>query len=302
MKQGLEIKYRQATIIKDSPYRLNYEVPKIGRRMLNILLIPLLNAIPFKYRNKVKQSHGAAKEVIEKATSHAALEVLYGKGYPHLSRSIWEKFAHRIWFNTNNSVAARNRLTLVKDELQRASSKYLSSNQDINLVSIASGSARAVIETMCTIKIPETQNISLTFLDKNPEAIEYSKKLSKKCPSRYRLRWIQDTASRFGEHFDSSELVNIVEMVGLLDYFDEIQTLKILKVIHNNLEKGGTMIIANINDNQERKFVTNLVGWPMIYKSAEELIDIAIAAGFDPLNIRSIYEPLEIHHVLIATK
>lgn len=294
--------YKGTKIYVDDDENIGYEKSRLLRKLLNIILVPILNSLSSSHDFLAKKSHPGANIVIEKATSHEALEVLYNSGYAHLSTNFLEHFAHKLWFGTNNSMAARNRLRLVKRELRKIILELLKRKERINLLSIASGSARAIIETIEKIKIPEGYDISLSFLDKNPDAIEYSKTLAKSCSSKLKTRWILDTASQFPKYLADHEKINIVEMVGLLDYFDDTQVVKVLSIIYNNLTNGGTMIIANINDNSERKFVTNLVGWPMVYRKAEKLIFLATKSGFRSEKIFSIYEPLKIHHVLIARK
>ncbi|MBI1975683.1 MAG: class I SAM-dependent methyltransferase [Candidatus Vogelbacteria bacterium] len=294
--------HKGVRISVDDDSAAGYE--KIGptRGVLNLLIIPLINLLPSILGGFVKKTHRGAEIVINKATTHEALEVLYSGGHPHLTSNWAEAIAHKLWFSTINAKAARNRLRLVKKIIRNTAKKLVKQDVNIGLLSIASGSARAVIEAMSRLKIPKKLRVSVIFLDKNPEAIEYSKSLAMICPKQFRLRWIVDTASNFPAHLTHKDKINIVEMVGLLDYFDDLQVVKVLSVIYNSLENGGVMIIANIDDNIERRFVTNLVNWKMIYRSTEELIDLALKSGFQPNKMRAIYEPLRIHHVLVAKK
>jgi hypothetical protein len=293
--------YRGVEISIDSNKRLKYVTRSASRSLLNFVIVPLLNVIPGKFSSAVKRSHRGAHIVIEKAASHEAIEALYQSGYPHLSKNFLEEFARWLWFGTDCGLAAQNRLVLVREKIVSAIHALIKRDMDINILSIASGSARAIVEAVVDSNIPKNIGVSITFLDKNPEALKYSTHLAEALPKEYKLRWIEDTASNFPKHVNGLK-PNIVEMVGLLDYFDEKQVIKVLSTIHENIADGGTMIIANISDNRERKFVTNLVGWKMIYRDAENLIDLAEQSGFELGKMRAIYEPLGIHHILIAIK
>jgi len=261
-----------------------------------------LNSIPANFNSLVSKTHHGANVVIKKAASHEAIETLYQSGYPHLTKNVFQAIARWIWFGTNCTVAAQNRLILVKDILKTTIQSRVKIGESIDLLSIASGSARAVVEAINDAHISGSARVHVTFLDKSPAALEYSTQLTSKLPKGFELRWVEDTASSFPKYFNEQNKPNIVEMVGLLDYFEPPQVVKVLSAIYQNMSKGGTMIIANISDNKERKFVTNLVGWKMVYRNAEELIDLALESGFEASKMRSIYEPQGIHHILVAIK
>ena len=116
----------------------------------------------------------------------------------------------------------------------------------------------------------------------------------------FTLKWVVDTASNFPVHM--AESPDIVEMVGLLDYFRYRKARKIFSLIFENLPEGGKFITANIVDNEERRFITNLVGWKMIYRDPHELAHLALRSGFQREKIMVIREPLNIHTILIAEK
>ncbi|HEY4493442.1 MAG TPA: class I SAM-dependent methyltransferase family protein [Candidatus Paceibacterota bacterium] len=287
--------------IADNDSTLKYEVNTTHKKVFNLFFTSILNNLPASVVHLIKKSNYSAHHVIENKTSHEALETLYSCGHSHPSSNLLNKLFRSIWFNVDNSKAVRNRLKLVKKELKVAFSSIIDREEKIELLSIASGSARSVVEAISEAGLT-AEKIRASFLDKNPNALDYSKRLVSKCGLKnFHFRWFNDVASNFPVYFANAK-PNLVEMVGLLDYFSFDKTLSLLKVIYNNLPKGGILITANISDNRERKFVTNIVGWHMIYKNADELRSLAISAGFNPDKIRVIYEPLRIHCVLIAEK
>ena len=289
----------EATIHYEDPSHLQYEVGTWWRNATHWIFIKILSLMSFAKFFIIK-SNRAAKHVIDNATTHEALETLYQSGGSHPPKNGLQKIFHHVWFNVDNSKAVRNRLKLVQREIRSAVELLISNNKPVNILSIASGSARSIITVVEHVddrKLP----ISISFLDKNPKAIEYSRNLSTNLINKYRLKWFVDTASNFPKYYEFYK-PNIIEMVGLLDYFDDQKAESIFRIIYENLEPGGFFITANICDNHERKFVTNVVGWKMIYRDAHELIEIAKKAGFDSKNIKVHYEPLKIHCVLIARK
>ena len=297
-------KYREVGIFVDNDRASGYEFNNFLRKFVNFFITHILNMLPASSRTYIKKTHKSAEEVIEHATTHRALEVLYNHGRTNKSNGLTQKIAHIIWFGVlNNSIAVRNRLKLTKKELIKALFD-LEDNGDsktVNILSIASGSARAIIEVLNSIN-GYKKEISAKFLDKNPKAIEYSKELADDLTKKYELKWINDTAGNFYKHYHNGGNPDIIEMVGLLDYFDETKSITMLSFIYEYLNEGGFLITANIIHNREQKFISKVVGWPMVYRSPENLIDSALAAGFIPQNIKIVCEPLKIHAVLIAKK
>lgn len=296
--------YRGVEIFVDNDHSNGYEFSGFFRKILNFIITSVLNILPKNFQTYIKKSHKSAEEVIEHATTHRALEILYKRGKTNTSDGFFQRVAHLIWFEVlNNSIAIRNRLKLTKKEIKTAiyTIDKHSSSLTINILSIASGSARAVIEVLQSLNSPQKE-IGAKFLDKNPGAIEYSRRLAGNLMEKYKLSWITDTAGNFYKHYRNGGNPDIIEMVGLLDYFDETKSITLLSFIHEYLNENGFLITANIIHNREQKFISKVVGWPMVYRSPKNLIDSALAAGFSPQNIKVVCEPLKIHAVLVAKK
>lgn len=287
----------------DKDPQLKYEINGFGRKTINFFLIPILNSLPPSFHNKVKKTNQKAGQVVKEKTTHAALETLYHKGsnLKFNKKHFLEGFFHEVWFNTNNAKAVRNRLKLVKRLITKAILDR-KNQTSISVLSIASGSARAVAESILAAGV--SSKIESFFLDRSDKAIEYSKglvdELSLLEKSNTKVEWIQDTANSFPQYIDQK--LDIVEMVGLLDYFDDEKVVRIFNTIYSNLNEGGVMISSNIVDNSERKFLDKAIGWKMIYRYGEEFAELAEKAGFQKGNIEVIYEPLKVHVIIVAYK
>ncbi|MDE1941472.1 MAG: class I SAM-dependent methyltransferase, partial [Patescibacteria group bacterium] len=280
-------------IVVDNDRSLKYETNSLYRRVFNFFFIPALNILPSRSRKFIGKSHRSVGEVVENATTHKALEVLYKKGHKSHTVSVLQKILHAVWFDTNNSKAVRNRLRLVERELSGSIRRIFGQVKDVKILSIASGSARAIVESVENSSLSDANHVSVTFLDKNPQALEYSKALLREsslyADDRYDFTWVNGTA---GSYLDSqTSKFNIVEMVGLLDYFDDEKAVSIFQKIRNIIESGGTFITANICDNRERRFMTRAIGWEMVYRSADDLGRLLLKAGFKDDELNLYYEP-----------
>jgi len=286
----------------DNDSNLDLEINGPVRSFFNIFFVPVLNILPKNFKHLIKKTNNAAAEVIDNATSHKALEVLYSKGDLFSIKKIGSNFFKYVWFNLNNSKAVRNRLKFVKRELGSHLEKISKFDREISVLSIASGSSRAIIETVRDGHYLKNAKLSLVFLDKNEHAVNYSKHLSTHIAHLpIKLNWIQDSVGNYLRSAPKDKF-DVIEIVGLLDYFTDDKVIETFRGINELLQDGGIMIASNVNHNSEEKFITNVIDWPMIYKSVEELAVLANKSGFDYNKMKVFYEPLKIHGMIIAKK
>lgn len=288
------------TAVIDHDNAVGLETNSLLRKFFDLFFIPVLNNLPKNFKHKIKKTNRAAREVIENVTNHQALETLYSKGNNFFEQNLMKKFFQKIWFNLNNSKAVRNRLKLVKREVKNHLQSDVKSSEKINIISIASGSSRAIIETIKENRGLERAKLSVTFLDKNKGAIEYSKRLSKDIPD-VELFWINDTVGNFLKNLPKKEF-DVVEIVGFLDYLKDEKAMEVFRGIYNILRNNGIVIAANVNHNKEEKFITNVIDWPMIYRTPEELSALIHKAGFPLEKMKAFYEPLKVHGIVVAKK
>ena len=296
---------KRYNILVDRDPEMDYERAKAFRSTLNLVLVPVLNRLPPTLLPLMVKTHRSAEKVVEHKTEHAALEVFYQHGKTYRSRNPLERIARYVWFGLNNSMAVRNRLKIVRREVYNEMARTLQRKSSVLILSVAAGSARAVLEAIQTLmtEFPDNE-IHAVFLDKNPAAMTYSRYLAKALGVDYapnvQLTWVTDTVGTF---FTTSDVkFDIVEMVGLMDYFNDEKAVKAFAHIYDALNPGGLLVTANVQDNRERKFVTDFVGWNMIYRTPGDLLDLLVQAKFQSGHIYAFCEPLEIHTVACARK
>ncbi len=290
------------TVFQDSDKELVFEYPSVRRRTLNIFLVPFLNALPASSRSMIRRTHKSAETVVRYATQYRALEALYNYGYPETSHGLLQKIFARVWFGTLNARAVRNRLRIVEREVKKAIHRRIRDGKRVHILSIAAGSSRAIIESVVALGLKDNPSVKLTFLDKDEAALAYSRILASERNLTCGLEWVCSTA---GEHLrgkHANEKFTVVEMVGLMDYFTDIKAIGLFDLIYNVLEDDGVFITANINHNKEKRFVKNVVGWDMIYRTPEEIVGLVAASAFKEHNITGYVEPLNIHTIVVAQK
>jgi len=276
-----------------------YEKQGFIERIFTFPLFLLLNSKLFHSTAKsLLKKSSTAKKVKDNATTHVALEAVYAfdhqidrtKGFfVGLINYILQKYV-------KNAKALRNRLKLVKKELRIAISSI--EKEDITILNLGAGSARSVLETVAEFK---NKKIKVVLLDLSQKALDDSKEIIKNSDIRGEFIYIREHIMNVDKAL-SDLSPDIVEMVGLLDYFDEKDSIDIVNKVYSIMPPGSVFITGNILPNKEEPFLTNLLNWPLIYMNFDELSSIIKKSNFEEEKARIIYEPLKIHAVLKLIK
>ena len=277
-----------------------YEYKRQGIfRLIHIVMITLLNLFPEKIAQSLflflSRNDSDCRIVFNNAGTWPALEVIYtlkarqAKGGIGVIDMFWQGLL-------DNTGSIRNRLLLVREELAALMLTRMSDEGSISILSIGSGSARPVLETIASLQ--GTCEVKLLLVDMDKAALDFSKTLAEKLH-------IKHTEYKEGNFFRIARdcvffKPDIVEMVGLLDYLEDRRCVHILQQILKTLRPGGYLITGNISPNLEAPFVTKGINWPMTYRAPEELRELLVRAGFSAQHIRIVQEPLEVHTLAIA--
>lgn len=234
------------------------------------------------------------------AAGWRSLELFYNyhkRIKPQLNGNL-EGFLTRYWIEKmENRQAVTNRLKLVIRLLSEAFLKFIN-EPEIRIISLASGSAQAVIEAMQ--KNPNL-NIKALLIDVDSTAIEESKRLVELAGLKERFSFINNSAAIL-ESICADFKPHIIEMVGFLDYRPDKKAVKLISRINNVLVEGGIFLTCNIRKNHEKVFLNWVLLWPMIYRDEKQLANLLVGGGFSPDNIQIIYEPFRIHGIGVCRK
>lgn len=299
----LEKEIQKVKIIVDRDGNAKYETPNLAMSIIRFPIIFVLNLLPARVGKKIflafSGPNGDTKTVFRSVATHKALEVMYT--YPErrerkettISDDFWENFL-------SNARAVRNRLILVEKELRKVIGDISLRNNNIKLLSLGSGSARAVFEVIKD----NSHYVHLKLIDMSQQALDDGSKLIKNLNldgSRIKIEFHKDYIQNL-ENYCVGFQPDAVEMVGLLDYFAENHAIDLIKKIYKALVPGGYLITCNVVPNTESPFVTKGINWPLICRQPEELAKLLIKGGFSPENLTLKYEPFKIHCLAIAKK
>ncbi len=233
------------------------------------------------------------------AANWRSLDIFYNyhkKIKPKLSG--FDGWITRHWIEKmENRQAVANRLKIVVNLLEDAFKKFIN-EPEIRLVSIASGSAQAVIEA---IERCPNLNIKAVLIDLDESAIEASRQRVKEAGLEERFSFIHGT-TKVLEGVCQKFRPHIVEMVGFLDYRPDSKAIKLVSRIRDCLLPGGVFLTCNINKNREKIFLDWVLLWPMIYRNPKRFAGLLAKGGFSPEEMIIFYEPFRIHGVAVCKK
>jgi len=272
---------------------------------VNLVRIPLFwffDFLPTSILNKLFVAFGEkTKEVFSKAKTYQALEIMYTfperkkRGQASWFDILWDALLY-------NSKAVRNRLRFVKRVLKGIITQKSKEDKPVRIFSVGSGSGRSILETISSFddEVP----IEAIFFDKSQSALRFSQQLTKEIVgngAQINFQWVcakteklEDLILRFSP--------DIVEMVGILDYFNDSDAKGLFRLIQQCLASDGWFIVSNVRPNIEAVFVTKAVRWPLIYRTSEQLQNLLINGGFGRDKIRLFIEPLEIYTIAVCQK
>lgn len=278
-------------------------------RFLRIFTVPLLNSLPARFIQLLmrKSSHDAATVVAKGGSTHA-LEAMYTRYHRSLfARGFLQGIADAFWHHlVSQPSSLRNRVRIVQSLLEEeilfliADRKKNNDSSALEILSIAGGSSRAVTHALKKLRDNQSNpfTIRVTTLDKDRSAIEAGKRLAESFNLSEDFQWIHGNA-RDVKTLVATCSFDIVEIVGLLDYFDAERAVRLLAHIRGVMKTGSVLLVANVLPNKEQPFV-HKTGWPsMYYRTPAELQSILNRAGFKKEN-DMIIEPLRVHAIAVA--
>lgn len=283
-----------------------YEKFSLWRKLVNVIWYPTIWLLAFftPLGNLLFRQSSVTRDIKKNATNYLALEHIYSYEDHLASLGWWDKLWTKIWLNLINGTSARNRLKLVIEELDGLVRQLAEGGKtEIHITSLASGSARAAIEIAKRAILGEYGSevkVYTMLIDRDRNAIKLAQK-------RIAQNHLQERCfAKVGNALDIEKAFtgfspDIVEIVGLLDYFTEEGVVEYLRLIGKQLESPAWVLAGNINFNPEIPFIKKIITWDMFYKTPKTMAKIIHRAGFSPDGWYVVCEPQNVHAIAIAS-
>lgn len=281
------------------------ETHRFPIRALRAGFVPVMNTLPTFVIQKVLRLSADAAAVSAQPGSTHALEVMYTRYHRNMFvNGVFKGVLDHFWHGLlSQPKALRNRLKIVERLLEEEMLRNMQGNAtDISILTVGGGSSRAGIHCIERLRNQgvDTLGIKVKNVDKSQKAIDLCKANAEKVGIQNNFEWILADA-REVKNLISGSSIDVVEMVGLLDYFSEEKGIEVLKQIYGTMKDGALLIVANVHPNREQRFV-HKTGWPdMYYREPKELGRMLKCAGFT-MEPTIIYEPLKVHIVAVVRK
>lgn len=238
------------------------------------------------------------RAVKDNATNWRALDLTYN--HYGIKENLNDRVYNFYWHNLRSSRGLRNRLRIVKFLLNKNIEEIAKNKEDIQIISIASGSAQGVIEC---VEMAQKKGIKAKTLliDLDQTALDHAKKLAKNIGIEDQVEFICDKASAISK-VSNNFRPDIVEMVGFLEYRPKEKAIKLVRAIYESLNKNGVFITSQVFNGVDRLFMDSVLNWPMIYRKPGESLLILSKAGFNEDGCNFFWEPFKIHYVMECKK
>jgi len=206
------------------------------------------------------------------------------------------------WLNIRNAQAVRNRLKIVKKLLtQSILQAYIRHGRDrkIRIMSLAAGSAQAVLEVAFELLTKEGIEVEILLIDHDPSAVAEMKERCQVLGLEKHTIIKRGLVEKFDRHLHGFQ-PDIIEMCGYMDYFSQESMTTLSRRIKDHLPDDGVFLTCHVHPNHEAYFLQYVVNWWMWYKTLDEFKAILSDSGYT--NVRYETEVHKIHTVAMAKK
>ncbi len=207
----------------------------------------------------------------------AAIQVIYKYKFRPW-RLLWGIGDH-LWLNSYNCRSVRSRGIFTREAIRILIQAVGEKKPRINVASIGSGSGSQMLQGIADNNL-RIEDLHLSLVDNDFRALEMGRKNARILGIEDMIEAHEKTA---GMYFKTTqkESLNLIEMVGLTDYFDEKRFFSYLEEVCKILAPGGFFLGANISSREEAYYAHKVAHWPeMYYRDREEIINTLRTAGF----------------------
>lgn len=200
--------------------------------------------------------------------------------------------AQKFFLSGLDAVAIRSRAKVMMETVE----PYMDRKDSLEWTSIACGAALPVFEIL---EKQKNATGSVRFFDINQEALAHLHKYAKLYDLPESLEYSSHESNIIKDLLVSDKLIDevgidsqdVVDMMGIFEYFDQKASAKLLSQAYRMVAPGGVLIIGNmLKDRPQMEFNRRGVGWPNIFpRTLEDIRAILDASGVnsDAVTVRT---------------
>jgi hypothetical protein len=165
----------------------------------------------------------------------------------------------------------------------------------VRVVSVGSGPA-IDIERACRALTPaQRQALQITLLDLDPAALDYARSRLAPWIEPVQLQLVRENLFRLAQPGRGSDLfadVDVLVCLGLFDYLDDAAAAALLSRFWQSLRPEGQAWVFNFAPhNPSRAYMEWIGNWYLIYRTAEQMREVAVRAGIPHQHVEISAEP-----------
>jgi extracellular factor (EF) 3-hydroxypalmitic acid methyl ester biosynthesis protein len=195
-------------------------------------------------------------------------------------RSLYEKLVHQLLVSQWPAESVRNRITHLKNNLVFETARVARSGRRARVLNVGCGPARELQDFLKESLL--SNELDCTLLDFNQETLDHASRhlndLRRGLSRRARVATVNTSvhqllrrAVRQG-HLGLDGHFDLIYCAGLFDYLAEGTCAELVKLFHHNLQPGGLVVVANMNDREPfRNFIEFVLDWQLIYRNKQQI-------------------------------
>jgi extracellular factor (EF) 3-hydroxypalmitic acid methyl ester biosynthesis protein len=153
----------------------------------------------------------------------------------------------------------------------------------LHVVSVGCGPAldlRLALETLTDFRAASLQ---LTLFDLDEAALDHAKQRLSEYVAPRQVHAVRENLFRLTDKPRSANLLDGADVLvcsGMFDYLPDESARKLLRLFWERLADGGLLVVGNFAPhNPTRAYMEWIGNWYLIYRTAEELSQLGVAAG-----------------------
>jgi predicted RND superfamily exporter protein len=199
-------------------------------------------------------------------TTSVALDILYNYPMAQQTRSGVRGALTWFWCNEPHARGVRNRIkTVYWKVLEAMREERRRGRSEIRILSLACGSAQAVIEALASfVEEDPDAEVSVELVDLDAPSLRRAERLAESRGVRRLVRFREENIRTFLSEDDRTW--PIIEMVGFLDYRNNRSFVETCKKVHARLDPQGCFMTATICPSAWAGVVRWLANWRLLIR------------------------------------
>ncbi|HEX5446930.1 MAG TPA: class I SAM-dependent methyltransferase [Pirellulales bacterium] len=199
--------------------------------------------------------------------------------------------------------AVRSRTTYLAQTIAAAAMKR-PSGREFRVASVGCGPAIELELAASWLSDAHRRNLRVTLLDFDPDALEHARRRLAGVVADEQIAALRENLYRLPDRRHTAEALDGIDLLycaGLFDYLSDDVAGEMLRFFWRRLARQGTLLVGNFAPHNPTRAYMEWVGnWHLIYRTPDELAQLALAAGLPERAFTVAAEPLGIDLFLQA--